>query len=76
MNRRVILSVAEELEQDNSMDYSKTPVEVDYKQLQSFEDMLVSSIHAAEETLATAKSRHAIFSRMLNRIENKNGLDG
>ncbi len=68
------MRAAEKIEQDNRM-MSVNLTEIDYRRLRSFEDMLVTSIQAAEETLATAKNRHAIFSRMLKRIEDQNGLD-
>ncbi|MDH5722789.1 MAG: hypothetical protein OEY94_05660 [Alphaproteobacteria bacterium] len=43
--------------------------EMDLQRLRSFEDALVSSIHAAEETLETAKNRHQVFSKILQKIE-------
>ena len=65
------MSAAEAIEQEKSI-FSITLTDMDYRQLKSFEAMLVSSVHAAEESLATAKNRYAIFSRMLKRIEEEN----
>ena len=67
------MSAVKKIKQDDIVSFA-TLTEFDYKQLRSFEDMLVSSIQAAEETLATAKNRHAIFSRMLTRLEEQNGI--
>ena len=43
--------------------------EADMHRLRAFEDALVSSIEAAEETLQTVKNRHAIYARIMQRIE-------
>ncbi len=67
------MSAVKKIEQDDILSFI-TLTEFDYKQLRSFEDMLVSSIQAAEETLTTAKNRHAIFARMLQRLEEQNGI--
>ena len=68
------MSAVRKIEKD-SVASSITLTEFDYKQLHSFEDMLVSSVQAAEDTLAVAKNRYAIFSRMLKRIEEQNGIE-
>lgn len=69
------MCVTEEPEQGLNIANSKTLVEVEYGQLLSFEEKLVSNIQVAEEILAAAKDRHAIFSLMLSCIEEQNNLN-
>ena len=43
----------------------------DWQTLKSFEDMLRSSIEAAEDRLTVVQNRHAAYVRLMERIENQ-----
>ncbi len=67
------MSAINKIEQDNVMSFA-TLTEFDYKQLRSFEDILVSSIQAAEELWQQPKTGMLFFHECYRAWKNKTVL--